>query len=302
MRKLVISLFLIHVCFVVGWSQHGKIIGTVTDKAGNPLEKVTVTIVSVKSAEKKIELETNKEGRFSQIGLWPDYYYVTFKKAGFMPVSQEVRVRIAAATEMNVVLDTAQSMMETNLSAADKIFLKGNKLYAEQKYEEAVQAYNEALELSQSQWGYYFNLGLALKKSDKKEEAIAAFQKALELNPESYSANKELGQLLAMEDNYEEAKKYYAKAAEISEDDPDAFYNLGVCLTNLGDQEGALSAFLKTVELKEDYAEAYYQLGTLYINQNNVEEAIKNLEKFLELAPEHEKANVTKQLLDYLKK
>jgi len=33
-----------------------------------------------------------------------------------------------------------------------------------------------------------------------------------------------------------------------------------------------------------------------------VEEAVKNLEKFLELAPEHEKANVTKQLLDYLKK
>lgn len=302
MKKIVIALFLIHVCIAVGWSQHGKITGTVTDKAGNPQEKVAVTIVSVKSVEKKIEVETNKEGRFSQVGLWPDYYHVTFKKSGFMPVSREVRVSIAATTEMDVVLDTAQGAMERNLSAADKIFLKGNKFYAEQKYDEAVQAYNEALELSQSQWGYYFNLGLALKKSDKKEEAIGAFQKAVELNPESYSANKELGQLLAKEGNYEEAKKYYAKATEISGDDPDAFYNLGVCLTNLGDQEGAITAFLKTVDLKEDYADAYYQLGTLYINQNNVEEAIKNLEKFLELAPEHEKANVTKQLLEYLKK
>lgn len=302
MRKIVISLVLINMCLVLGWSQHGRIIGTVTDKEGNPQENVTVIIVSIKSAEKKIEVETNKEGRFSQVGLWPDYYQVTFKKSGFMPVSREVRVRIAAATEMEVVLDTAEGAMERNLSAADKIFLKGNKLYAEQKYDEAVQAYNEALELSQSQWGYYFNLGLALEKSDKKEEAIAAFQKAAELNPESYSVNKELGQLLAKEGNYEEAKKYYAKATEISGDDPDAFYNLGVCLTNMGDQEGAITAFLKTIDLKVDYADAYYQLGTLYINQNNVEEAIKNLEKFLELAPEHEKANVTKQLLEYLKK
>jgi Flp pilus assembly protein TadD len=302
MRKIVILLFLVNLCAVAAWSQHGKIIGTVTDKEGNPQENVTVTIVSVKSAEKKNEVETNKEGRFSQIGLWPDYYHVTFKKKGFMPVSREVRVRIAAPTEMEVVLDTAQDMMESNLSAADKLFLKGNKLYAEQKYQEAIESYNEALELSQSQWGYYFNLGLALKKSDKKEEALAAFQKALEMNPESYSVNKELGQLLAQEDNYEEAKKYYQKAAEISDDDPDAFYNLGVCLTNLGDQEGALAAFLKTIAFKEDYADAYFQIGTLYINQNNVEEAIKNLEKFLELAPEHEKAAVSKQLIDYLKK
>lgn len=302
MRKIAILLFLLNLCVVTAWSQHGKILGTVTDKEGNPQENVTVIIVSVKSAENKIEVKTNKEGRFSQVGLWPDYYNVTFKKEGFMPVSREVRVRIAAPTELKVVLDTAQGMMERNLSAADKLFLKGNKLYAEQKYDGAVEAYKEALTLSQSQWGYFFNLGLALKKSDKKEEALTAFKKALELNPESYSINKELGQLLAQEDKYEEAKQYYEKAAEISDDDPDAFYNLGVCLTNLGDQEGALAAFLKTIELKEDYADAYYQIGTLYINQNKVEEAIKYLEKFLELAPEHEKAPVAKQLLDYLKK
>ena len=302
MRKIVISLFLINMCLGLGWSQHGKIIGTVTDKEGNPQEKVTVTIVSVKSAEKKIEVETNKEGKFSQVGLWPDYYHVTFKKSGFMPVSREVRVSIASPTEMEVVLDIAQDMMERNLSAADKIFLKGNKLYAEQKYDEAIQSYNEALELSQSQWAYYFNLGLAYKKAGREKDAIATFQRALEMNPESYSINKELGQLLALGDHYEEAKKYFTKATEISEDDSDAFYNLGVCLTNLGDQEGALAAFLKTIALKEDYADAYYQIGTLYINQNNVDEAVKNLEKFLELAPEHEKASVSKQLLDYLKK
>ena len=302
MRKTVIFLFLIIFCMSSLWAQHGKITGKVTDNEGNPQEKVAVTIMTVKSSARKIELETNKEGKFSQVGLWPDYYHVTFKKSGFMPISREIRVRIASPTEMEIILDKAQDMMERNLSAADKLFLKGNKLYAEQKYDEAIQSYNEALELSQSQWGYYFNLGLALKKSEKKEDAIATFQKAFEMNPESYNINKELGQLLALEENYKEAKKHFAKATEISDDDPDGFYNLGVCLTNLGDQEGALTAFLKTIEFKEDYADAYYQIGTLYINQNNVEEAIKNLEKFLELAPEHEKAAVSEQLLDYLKK
>jgi Flp pilus assembly protein TadD len=302
MRRTAIFLFLIIFFMSSVWSQHGKIIGTVTDEEGNPQEKVTVTIVSVKSSVKKIEVKTNKDGEFSQVGLWPDYYHVTFKKSGFMPISREIRVRIAAPTEMGVILKKSQDTMERNLSQADKLFLEGNKQYAEQKYSEAIQSYNEAIELSQSQWGYYFNLGLAYKKLGIMADAIAAFKKALEMNPESYSINKELGQLLAKEENYDEAKKHFAKASEISDDDPEAFYNLGVCLTNLGNQEDALAAFLKTIALKEDYADAYYQIGTLYINQNNVEEAIKNLQKFLELAPDHEKAPVSKQLLDYLKK
>lgn len=301
-RKCMFFLLLISLFTINGWSQHGKLEGVITDKEGNPLEKVNVTIISVKSSGNKIELKTNKEGKFSQVGLWPEYYHVSFKKSGFMPISREVRVRIAETTKMEITLEKAQEMMERNLSAADKLFLKGNKLYVEQKYEEAAQAYEGALELSQSQWGYYFNQGLAYKKSEKKEEAIASFKKALELNPESYSINKELGQILAKEGNFEEAKNYFQRATEISDDDPDAFYNLGVCLTNLGASEGALSSFLKTVGLKDDYADAYYQIGTIYISQNNVEEAVRNLERFLELVPEHEKANIAKQLLDYLKK
>ncbi len=80
------------------------------------------------------------------------------------------------------------------------------------------------------------------------------------------------------------------------------FYNLGICLMNLGESNEALNAFLKAVEIKEDYVEAYYQIGTIYIGQNRTEEAVISLEKFLELAPEHEKASIAKQLLDYLKK
>lgn len=302
MRKCLVLLIFISLFAVYGRSQHGRLEGIVTDKEGNPLEKVTVTIISVRSSSNKIEVSTNKEGKFSQIGLWPDYYHVSFKKSGFMPISKEVRVRIADVTKMEMTLEKAQEMLERNLSAADKLFLKGNKLYFEQKYEEAAQAYEGALALSQSQWGYYFNLGLAYKKIDKKDEAVASFNKALEINPESYSINKELGQTLAQEGHFDEAKKFFQKATEISDDDPDAFYNMGVCLTNLGDSGGALSSFLRTVALKKDYADAYYQIGTIYIGQNNVGEAVKNLERFLELAPEHEKANIAKQLLDYLKK
>jgi GNAT superfamily N-acetyltransferase len=43
-------------------------------------------------------------------------------------------------------------------------------------------------------------------------------------------------------------------------------------------------------------------MGTILISQNKVAEAKASLEKFVALAPDHEKAGIAKQLLEYLKK
>jgi tetratricopeptide (TPR) repeat protein len=283
-------------------STEGKIEGIVKDKLGNPLEKVKITIISMQATSRKFELSSKKDGKFLQVGIIPGYYQVSFKKEGFMPLTQEIRVRIAETSRLDVKLETAEKFIESKVSDADKNFLKANKLYAENKFEEAVAAYEEAIKLNETQWGYFFNLGLAYKKMKKMDEAKGAFRKALELNPNSYSSNKELAEALGVEENYEEAKKYFLKATELSPDDADALYNLGVVSTNLGQSEEALQAFLKAVEIKEDHPDALYQLGTIFIGQNNTEEAIKNLEKFLDIAPDHEKAAIAKQLLEYLKK
>lgn len=280
----------------------GRIEGKVTDDAGNPLEKVEVTIVSTKQATQRLDLKTDQEGRFTQIGLMPGFYVINFKKAGFAPRAVEVKVSIAEASEFEVKLETAAAEAERTMSESDKLFLKGNKLYSENKFPEAVASYEEAIQLSQNQWAYYFNLGLAYKKMEKAEEARTAFARALDLNPSAYSVNKELAESLAKAGNYEEAKTLYRKVLEMSADDPDVFYNLGLCEVSTGEGEAALESFSRCIALKPDYADAYYQLGTLYIKQNKTKEAVDNLEKFLELAPGHEKAGVARQLLDYLKK
>jgi tetratricopeptide (TPR) repeat protein len=284
------------------WAQiQGKLMGVVKDSQGNPVEKAVVTVVSTKTSA-SYELSTNKEGRFLQIGIQPGYFQVSVKKDGYLPKSTEVRVSLAGETDIEIRLDTADEIAQKTVSAADQVFLKGNRLYGERKYAEAAAAFEEAVKMSQPNWGYFFNLGLAYKKMDKKNEAIGAFRKAVELNSESYSSNKELAEALGQGGAFEEAKTYFQKAVELSPDDPDAHYNLGACLTNTGETDAAQVHFQKAVDLKPDYADAYYQLGTIFIGQNKVPEAVRSLEKFLELAPNHEKAPLATQLLQYLKK
>jgi tetratricopeptide (TPR) repeat protein len=288
---------------LTAWSQvQGKLMGVVRDAQGNPVEEASVHVVSTRTTSVSYELTTNKEGRFLQVGIQPGYFQVTVKKDGFMPQTTEARVSLAGETNLEFRLDTADEFALRSVSAADKVFLKGNKLYGDQRYAEAAAAYEEAVGMSQTNWGYFLNLGLAYKKLDKKDESLAAFRKAVEISPESYSANKELGEALAKDSAFDEAKKYYQKAVDLSPDDPDAHYNLGACLTNTGEQDAALENFLKAASLKPDYADAFYQMGTIYISRNMVPEAVQSLERFLELAPTHEKAPLAKQLLQYLKK
>lgn len=302
-RKLCAAVAIVLAVSVAAWPQvQGKLMGVVKDSQGNPVEKASVHIVSTRTVSVSYELTTNKEGRFLQVGIQPGYFRVTAKKDGFMPRTTEVRVSLAGETNLEFKLDTANEVALRSISAADQVFLRGNKLYGEQKYAEAAAAYEEAVGLSQTDAGYYLNLGLAYKKLDRKDESLAAFRKAVELSPESYSANKELGEVLAKGSAFDEAKKYYQKAVDLSPDDPDAHYNLGACLINTGEQEAALEHFRKATELKADYADAYYQMGTISIGRNMVPEAVQCLEKFLELAPGDAKAPLAKQLLQYLKK
>jgi tetratricopeptide (TPR) repeat protein len=302
-KKSLIAAGIVLAVSVASWPQvQGKLMGVVRDGQGNPVEKASVHVVSTRTTSVAYNLTTNKEGRFLQVGIQPGYFQVTVKKDGYMPRTTEARVSLAGETNLEFKLDTADEIALRSISAADKVFLKGNQLYGEQKYAEAAAAYQEAVGMSQTNWGYFLNLGLAYKKLDNKDEAVAAFRKAVELSPETYSANKELGEALAKGSAFDEAKNYYQKAVDLSPDDPDAHYNLGACLTNTGEQDAALEHFLKTAALKPDYADAFYQMGTIYIGRNMVPEAVQSLEKFLELAPGHEKAPLAKQLLQYLKK
>lgn len=106
-KKLAL-LFVLVLMTASGWAQYqGRIEGKVMDAAGNLLDRVDVSIVSSKLGSQKFDFKTDREGRFTQIGLSPGFYMVSFKKEGFAPRSIEVKVNIAEATTFDVKLEPA---------------------------------------------------------------------------------------------------------------------------------------------------------------------------------------------------
>jgi tetratricopeptide (TPR) repeat protein len=66
---------------------------------------------------------------------------------------------------------------------AQLAFDKGNKLYQEGKYDEAIASYESILKSGQESAEIYFNLGNCYYKQNKVAPAIFNFEKALLLNP-----------------------------------------------------------------------------------------------------------------------
>lgn len=77
-------------------------------------------------------------------------------------------------------------LLFTQIFWAQDNFEAGNKLYRQDKFEEAVKAYENVLKTKKHSAELYFNLGNAYYKLNKTAPAIYNYEKALLLNP-SYS-------------------------------------------------------------------------------------------------------------------
>ncbi len=115
-----IRLFHLASAVLVGWTlavagpaaaqgSSARITGTVKDGKGTPLEGVKVTITTASNTRFKLEITTDKEGKWATIlgNAVPKYTY-KFEKAGFVPYQQEKKIAIGSVETFDVVLYTQE--------------------------------------------------------------------------------------------------------------------------------------------------------------------------------------------------
>lgn len=139
-----------------------------------------------------------------------------------------------------------------------------------------------------------FKLANGYYEAGKLDDAVTAYQKAIQLNPAYDAAYANLGAVYYAQQKLTQAEEAYAKANALSPGDADIIYNLGAIYlqqavstaTGVPDQaklDQALVQIKKAIELKPQLAEPYYGLGVAYQLTSDNEEAIKAFEQFLKL-------------------
>lgn len=144
----------------------------------------------------------------------------------------------------------------------------------------------------------YLEQGMELYQNDQDQEALVAYQKAIERNPEFAEAYYRLGlthaaleQKKESEDAYKKAIELYKEFVQENSKDADAFFNLGESYRYLHQYEDAVRAYKQAVRLQPEDPEMFYELGVTQIKLAQYSEATNALQKAVDLDPNYYRAN-----------
>lgn len=145
----------------------------------------------------------------------------------------------------------------------DKLVSRGVKLYEQQDYSAALDAFLQAEELGldrQTDDVLYFHMGQTYFKLGEYEKSIEAHQKVLAIRPETFKSR----------------------------------VTIGVCYSKLGKSKEALEAYTSALLYDPQNADSvglYVSLGALYISNNKPYTAMDYLEKAEQIYPEQPAAH-----------
>ena len=125
-------------------------------------------------------------------------------------------------------------------ASAPKLTNVGNEAFAQQAYDDALQAYNEAQVKSPELAEPYYNAANALYRQGNYEEALKQLQKALQLGQSdalAENAHFNAGNVAFNGENWEAAVADYTEALLRNPDDQDAKVNLELALQKLQEQQ-----------------------------------------------------------------
>ncbi len=174
-------------------------------------------------------------------------------------------------------------------SAADLEAVAGDYVLLKD-YPDADKWFSKALEWNpQDALGWYY-LGRTKYNENRFEEAVAAFQQCLKRTPRDVKAEDNLGLSYEGLNRVEDAQSAYRTAIEWERDlvvkDAGPFLDLGTLLTDSGNGDEALADLKQAAAIADGDYRVHRQLGKLYTRLNRMENARTEMERAVALAPD----------------
>ena len=305
-RLLVLPLLLTALAALAG--SQGRVIGKVSDGKGTPVADVKITVTTSALAKFKLELTTDKDGKWQTILNDATLVYTyLFEKPGYISVKTDKKVPVASTGEpLNVELLTQdQALSQGVVKAVEDPFTKAfNEAVDKLKEGDLNAAWAKAVEAQtispDKAVAWKLGASIASKRKDW-DKAIEMGEKTLALDAESTDLYGLLIEGYREKGNKAKVAEYEKKFATANPDKPEILYNQAVDFYNKGDFKAAEPILRKIIEGKPDYANAHFLLGMSCVSLNKIPDMKTHLKEYLRLDPSGKEAATAKEMLEAFK-
>ncbi len=162
---------------------------------------------------------------------------------------------------------------------------KGKALMQAQKYEEAIAAFDKAIQNKPDYYEAWLEKGLIFDYLKKYEIAIVCFEKALKINPNYNLAWFGQAQVLENIQRFEDALESYRKVTQIAPANAFDWSLKGFALCKLERYKEAFVCCEKALQIHPNYHWALYSKACCYVRQNELTLALKFLRQVIKINP-----------------
>ncbi|MEO1333100.1 MAG: tetratricopeptide repeat protein [Myxococcota bacterium] len=188
-----------------------------------------------------------------------------------------------------------------NLEPSSEIYTLLGRIEAkQQRYDTAMENYQEALKLSGGDHNIRRELGLLQLQRGNPRDAVENLKLVLKREPGDREAALSLGDALSSVGKHREALQVYQRTNRASPNDPELLMRSALIqLQQLDQTQPAIRAFRRIVELEPENAQAHYYLGYAYKDLGRTADARQQLQSFLKKTDDKElAAEVNRDLED----
>ena len=171
--------------------------------------------------------------------------------------------------------------------SADEWIEKGNELYNQKKYNEAIEAYQSAYDVDNQNAIACYGTGNSYDEIKDYGAAIEWYRKAIAIKPDFDYAYNNMGSAYYKQNKYDDAIESYKQTIKINPKHKYAYLNLARSYLSKEDYKQALKFAKKSVEMNSGRAQDYYIRGLCYEKLNKYKDALNDFEKAVKLDPQN---------------
>lgn len=283
-----------------GHKGQARVRGFVYDEDGNPLDGVKVKLFSLRG-QSGLETVTDSKGSWVAAWIRGGKWNIDFEKVGYEPkkISAEF-FETKKNPDIEISLKKIEGPILTKELSGE--VEKGNNLFGEERYEDAMEVYKKILEDFPDAYAVNKNIGNCYFQMGKYDLAGQYYQKVLEREPDDDEIKLAIGNCYANRGEDERALEWYNKIKFEEINDATVLYNIGTNFYNISQFAEALRYYKRAVEIQNNFLDGLYQLGLTHLTLGQYQEAIEVLESYLKHDPDSERALQVEGFIEFLKK